>query len=143
MCACACACACVCVSEYMPPYSSAHDEWLIIKLCMFVGNHDANNVSNFGGDPVTQLIFFKRFKNCLRCFTDTAHHSCDAATGFAAVATRSRAGSWSMEDRRRKSRINTGIRHNLFVQPASSSLIACPGRIPRQVERNTCHCCTT
>ena len=30
---------------------------------------------------------------------------------------------------------------NLFVQPASSSLIACPGRCPRQVERNTYHCC--
>ena len=25
---------------------------------------------------------------------------------------------------------------NLFGQPASSSLIACPGRCPRQVERN-------
>ena len=37
----------------------------------------------------------------------------------------------------------TGIGQNLFVQPASSSLIACPGRIPRQVERNTCHCCAT
>ena len=37
----------------------------------------------------------------------------------------------------------TGIGHNLFVQPASSSLIACPGRIPGQVERNTCHCCAT
>ena len=35
-----------------------------------------------------------------------AHHSHDAATGFAAVATRARAGCWSMEDRRRKSLIN-------------------------------------
>ena len=42
-------------SEDMSPYCSAHDEWLIMKLCMFVGYHDANNVSNFGGDPVTQL----------------------------------------------------------------------------------------
>ena len=25
------------------------------KLCMYVGYHDANNVSNFGSDPVTQL----------------------------------------------------------------------------------------
>ena len=32
------------MSEDMSPYSSAHDEW-----------HDANNVSNFGGDIVTQL----------------------------------------------------------------------------------------
>ena len=36
---------------------SPHDEWLIMKLCMYVGYHDANNVSNFGGDPVTQLHF--------------------------------------------------------------------------------------
>ena len=26
-----------------------------MKLSMYVGYHDANNVSNFGGDPVTQL----------------------------------------------------------------------------------------
>ena len=67
----------------MSPYCSAHDEWLIMKLCMYVGYHDANNVSNFGGDPVTQLNF-KTFEFCLRCFT---HHSRDAALGFAAVAT--------------------------------------------------------
>ena len=45
--------------------------------------------------------------------------------------------------RERRDDCYTGIGHNLFVQPASSSLIACPGRIPRQVERNTCHCCAT
>ena len=45
------------MSEAMSPYCSAHDEWLIMKLCMYVGYHDANNVSNFGGDPVTQLNF--------------------------------------------------------------------------------------
>ena len=45
------------MSEDMSPYCSAHDEWLIMKLCMYVGYHDANNVSNFGGDPVTQLNF--------------------------------------------------------------------------------------
>ena len=39
----------------------AHDEWLIMKLCMYVGYHAANNVSNFGGDPVTQ--FLKSFKS--------------------------------------------------------------------------------
>ena len=39
----------------MSPYCSAHDEWLITKLCMDVGYHDANNVSHFGGDSVTQL----------------------------------------------------------------------------------------
>ena len=46
----------------MSPYCSAYDEWLIMKLCMYVGYHDANNVSNFGGDPVTQL----NLKNVLK-----------------------------------------------------------------------------
>ena len=48
---------CVCVSGDMSPYCSPHDEWLIMKLCMYVRYHTANNVSNFGGDPVTQLHF--------------------------------------------------------------------------------------
>ena len=43
------------MSADMSPYCPAHDEWLIMKLCMYVWYHDANNVSNFGGDPVTQL----------------------------------------------------------------------------------------
>ena len=43
------------MSADMSPYCSAHDVWLIMKLCLYVGYHDANNVSNFGGDPVTQL----------------------------------------------------------------------------------------
>ena len=43
------------MSEDMSPYCSAHDGWLIMKLCMYVGYRDANNVSNFGGHPVTQL----------------------------------------------------------------------------------------
>ena len=51
---CVCVRACVSVT-HMSPYCSAHDEWLIIKLCMYVGCHDANSVSNCGGDPVTQL----------------------------------------------------------------------------------------
>ena len=38
---------CVCVSEDMSPYCSAHDEWLIMKRCMYGGYHDANNVSHF------------------------------------------------------------------------------------------------
>ena len=50
------------MSEDTSPYCSAHDEWLIMKVCMYVGYYDANNVSNFGGDPVTQLNF-KRLKN--------------------------------------------------------------------------------
>ena len=45
------------MSEDMSTYCSAHDEWLIMKLCMYVGYHDANNVSTVGGDPVTQLLF--------------------------------------------------------------------------------------
>ena len=49
------------MSEDMSPYCSAHDEWLIIKLCMYVGYHDANNVSNCGGDPVIHL----NLKKCL------------------------------------------------------------------------------
>ena len=48
-------CVWVCVSEDMSAYCSAHDEWLIMKLCMYVGYHEANNVSNVGGDPVTHL----------------------------------------------------------------------------------------
>ena len=43
------------MSEDMSPYYSAHDVWLIMKLYMYVGYHDANNVSTFGGEPVTQL----------------------------------------------------------------------------------------
>ena len=45
--------------QILSHYCSAHDEWLIMKLCMYVGYHDANNVSNVGGDPVTQLNFKK------------------------------------------------------------------------------------
>ena len=42
------------LSEDMSPYCSAHDELLIMKLCMYVRYHDANNVSTFCGDPVIQ-----------------------------------------------------------------------------------------
>ena len=47
---------CICVSADMSPYCPAHDEWLLMKLCMYVGYHDVNNVSHFDGDPVPQLI---------------------------------------------------------------------------------------
>ena len=90
----------VCVPADNSPHCSAHDVWLIMKLCMHVGYHDVHNVSNFGGGPVAQLIFFLNKKILVRCFSGTAHHCRDAATGFAAVATRPRAGCWSMEDRR-------------------------------------------
>ena len=53
------------MSKDMSPYCSAHDERLIMKLCTYVGYQDANNVSNFGGDPVTQLHFKKRHKNLI------------------------------------------------------------------------------
>ena len=43
------------MSEDMSPHCSAHDEWLIMKLCIYVGYRDANNVSIFGVDPVIQL----------------------------------------------------------------------------------------
>ena len=52
---------------------SVHDELMIMKLCMYVGYHDANNVSNFGGDPVFQLnlktFLFKKLGSLLsaRC----------------------------------------------------------------------------
>ena len=32
----------------------------------YVGYHDANNVSTFGGDPVTKLNFKTRFKKVMR-----------------------------------------------------------------------------
>ena len=53
----------------MLPYCSAHDEWLLMKLCFYVGYGDADNVSIFGGDPVTQLkkkfsVFCVRPKTC-------------------------------------------------------------------------------
>ena len=48
------------MSADMSPYCSAHDEWLIMKLCMYVGYHIANNVSTVPSDPIK---FEKRFKN--------------------------------------------------------------------------------
>ena len=55
----------------------------------------SKNVSTFGGEPILWAV---EISFVLRCFTGTAYHSRDAATGFAAVATRSRTGCWSMED---------------------------------------------
>ena len=56
------------MSEDMSPYCSAHDEWLIMKLCMYVGYRYANNVSNFGGDPVTQLYLRNVLKIYAQCW---------------------------------------------------------------------------
>ena len=72
----------------MSPYCSAHDEWLIMKLCMYVGYHTANNVSNFGGDPVTQLNL-KKIIVLFTLFDGHGAHGRDAVTASAAVATRS------------------------------------------------------
>ena len=93
------------MSEDMSPYCSAHDEWLIMKLCMYVGYHDANNVSNFGGDPVTQLHLKKTFDSIIYAVLRTWRSSRYAVT-VSAVATRSRADCSRMEDRCRKSLIN-------------------------------------
>ena len=46
----------------MSPYCSAHNEWMIMKLCMCVGYHDAKNVTNFGGDPIKFLKRLKKVK---------------------------------------------------------------------------------
>ena len=66
---------------------------------MYVEYHDANNMSNFVGDPVTQLNLKNVNFFYLSCFTGTARHSRDAATGFADVATRraQAAGVWKTD----------------------------------------------
>ena len=66
---CVCIRVCIHVSTDKSPYFSAHDEWLIMKLCMYVGYHTANNVSHFGGDPVAQLNFKKLNKINLSFFS--------------------------------------------------------------------------
>ena len=55
------------MSAYNSPYFSAHDEWLIMKRCMYVEYHDANNVSNGGGDPI-------KFNNVLKKCTLLCGH---------------------------------------------------------------------
>ena len=72
------------------------------RVCVFLRCQQCVKFWWWPSDPI---IFLKRFKIVLRCFTGTAHHSRDAATGFAAVTTRSRAGCWNMEDRHGKSLI--------------------------------------
>ena len=75
----------------MSPYCSAHDERLIMTLCMYVGYHDANNVSNFGGDPVIQLNLNKKFYSIVYAVLRTWRSIAGA------VVTRSRADCSSME----------------------------------------------
>ena len=76
---------------------------MVLRPCLYT-THDVNNVSNFGGDPVTQLHFLKRF--IVKRFTVMALHRRYAVTVSAAVATRSRADCSVMEDRPRKSLFN-------------------------------------
>ena len=67
MCVCVCVRVCVgvslCVQRHVAILVGTCDEWLIMKLCMYVGYHEANNLSHFGGDPVTQLNFKNVKKN--------------------------------------------------------------------------------
>ena len=51
------------MSEDMSPYCSAHDlaDYETLHIMSNTMNHDANDVSIFGGDPVTQLNFAKTF----------------------------------------------------------------------------------
>ena len=51
-----CVSECIFVYADMLPYCSSYDEWLIMKIYKYVRYNTANNVSNFGGDPVTQII---------------------------------------------------------------------------------------
>ena len=69
------------MSEDMSPYCSANDELLIMKLCMYVVYHDANNVSHFGDDPIK---FKKRFIVLFKLFYGHVRY---AVTVSAAVAT--------------------------------------------------------
>ena len=61
---------CVWVCESVCPRTCRHiarrmmNGWLWNFACMSDGYHDANNVSNVGGDPVTQLNFKNVYKNC-------------------------------------------------------------------------------
>ena len=89
------------MSADMSPYCSAHDEWLIMKLCMYVGYHTANNVSHFCGDPVTQLNL-KKFYCIIYAVLRTWRSIAVTRSVSAAVATRSRADCRSMEDHRRQ-----------------------------------------
>ena len=75
------------MSENMSPYCSAHDEWLIIKLCMYVGYHDATNISNFGGDPITfKKTFYSIIYAVLRTWRSIAAVVLEPAISRSSVA---------------------------------------------------------
>ena len=44
----------------MSPYCSAHDEWLIMKVCMYVGYHDANDVSMYSNFFISAVLRARR-----------------------------------------------------------------------------------
>ena len=103
-----CVCVCVCVCVWVSLCVRRHVALLLGAWWM--ADYETLHVCRvpwcqqcvkFWWWPSDQIIWAVEISFVLRCFMGTAHHSCDAATGFAAVATRSRAGCWSMEDRRR------------------------------------------
>ena len=116
----ACVCACVrpCVCESACPKTCRHiarrmhDELLIMKLCMYVVHHDANNVSNFGDDPMTQLNLKKRF---IVLFTLFYGYVRFAVTVSAAVATRSPADCSSMESHTSLSTALVNDKHLIYT----------------------------
>ena len=58
-------CVCVCVSADMSPYCSAHDEWLIMKLCMYVGYRLGQNSNNVPGKNPVDIFEGKGANNFL------------------------------------------------------------------------------
>ena len=66
------------MSEDMSPHCSAHDEWLIMKPCMYMylGYHTANNVSNFGGDLADQSNLKNVLKMSLQIYSDGLPYCC-------------------------------------------------------------------
>ena len=56
------------MSAELSPHCAAHDEWLIMTLCMYVGYRTGNDVSNFGSDPVAQLNFKNVFQKFILSF---------------------------------------------------------------------------
>ena len=56
-----------------------------MKLCMYVGYHDANNLSNFGGDPIK---YKKNIKKVIRDLQRRSSILMQSARGRVATATK-------------------------------------------------------
>ena len=115
----------------MSPYCSAHDEWLIMKLCMYVGYQDANNVSNFGGDPLTQLNLKNVLQYYLRCFTDMTLHSRYVVTVSAALLRdhAQTAAVWkTVEEIRGHTSLSTALVMPTLVEPQNDTHSLCATR---------------